>query len=334
MGPHNSFLGSNAERARSRNRQAVLGRIRARGAMGRAELARELALSTQAVSNIIADLLEDGFLVEAGARTAGRGLPAMQYEINAQGAYALGVEIRPSALLIALLDLSGAEIGMRRISLDCNQPDHVRNRLLELKADLLADTGLTDARLTGAGLVMPGPFGETGLSGQSADLPGWQSLDIRAFLEDALDLPVDVSNDANAAALAERLGGAAQGLDSYAHIYFGEGIGLGIVQNGQLMRGAFGNAGEIGLIPMPVDGGFFPLEECLSRRSINAFLGRDLDFDALNDLYATQPDSLQPWMAQACQVLSQAVMLVENLFDPQAIFLGGAMPAPGFDRVD
>lgn len=121
-------------------------------------------------------------------------------------------------------------------------------------------------------------------------------------------------------------GGGAQGLHSYAHIYFGEGIGLGLVQNGQLMRGAFGNAGEIGLIPVPLDGGFVPLEECLSRRSINGFLDRYLDIDALNDLYLNQPDRLRPWMTRASQGLAQAVMLVENLFDPQTIFLGGAMP--------
>lgn len=325
------ILGSNAERARSRNRQTALGCIRTRGAMGRAELARALALSTQAVSNIIADLTSDGLLNEKGARSAGRGLPAMQYAINPSGAYALGVEIRPSALFLALMDLSGARIGTRRVVLDQTDPNHVLGLLIEHKAILLTETGLSRANLTGVGIVMPGPFGETGLSGRSADLPGWQSLDIRAFFEDGLDLPVELSNDANAAALAERLGGAAQGLHTYAYLYFGEGIGLGVVQNGQLMRGAFGNAGEIGLIPMPSRKGFLPLEDCLSRRGVQISLGQPLSFDDLTQLFTEGNADLLNWQGAACEVLSHTIMLIENLFDPQTIFLGGAMPAPLLD---
>ena len=98
--------GSNPLRSRNRNRQAVLGQIRAAETMGRAEIGRNLGLSTQAVSNIIAELLSEGLIEERGARASGRGLPAVQYGIHSKGGYAFGVEIRPDVILTSLLDLS------------------------------------------------------------------------------------------------------------------------------------------------------------------------------------------------------------------------------------
>jgi predicted transcriptional regulator len=71
----NIVVGANSERSRSHNRQVVLGRVRAAGEIGRAEIARASGLSTQAVSNIIADLLEDGFIVERGRRVGGAACP-------------------------------------------------------------------------------------------------------------------------------------------------------------------------------------------------------------------------------------------------------------------
>ena len=107
-------VGANAERSRSHNRQVVLERVRAAGRIGRAEIARASGLSTQAVSNIIADLLEDGLIVESGRRAAGRGLPAVQYALNPKGGFAAGVEIRPDAVFAALLDLCGQPVASER----------------------------------------------------------------------------------------------------------------------------------------------------------------------------------------------------------------------------
>src|SRR5690606_4451487 len=101
-------------------------------------------------------------------------------------------------------------------------------------------------RLLGIGVVMPGPFGATGLADPATELPGWGLTRPGPFLSDRLAAPVTIENDANAAAVAERLSGVAQGLEHYAFLYFGAGLGLGIISDAALVRGAFGNAGEIG----------------------------------------------------------------------------------------
>ncbi|MCC1494415.1 ROK family transcriptional regulator [Cognatishimia sp. F0-27] len=317
------------------NRQAVLGHIKSQGAMGRAQLARALGLSTQAISNIIAELTAEGLLVETGTQVSGRGLPAVQYGVNPKGGYALGVEVRPAAVFTALLDLSGEPVITRRRALDDPTPSAVLGIVGTMRDAMLAKTGVDPGLLMGAGVVMPGPFGQTGLAGHSADLPGWQTVAPEVLFETALGLPIELSNDANAAAMAERIGGVARAVHSYAYLYFGTGLGLGLVSAGQLVTGAFGNAGEIGHIPVTTKTGPAPLESCLSRVSVQAHLaasGRHApDVAALDALHRAGDAALRDWIAEAAAALGQALHIIENLFDPQTVILGGAMPAALLD---
>ena len=329
--------GTNAERSRTLNRQAVLGQIHAAGAMGRAEIARSMGLSTQAVSNIIAELEEDGLLVERGTRSGGRGLPAVQYGLNPEGGYAMGVEVRPDAIFTALLDLQGDTIVTRRKATKSTKPHKVIARVVKMRDAMLEKAKVSSDRLLGAGIVMPGPFGETGLSGEGSDLPDWQRIDATSAFRDALEVPIELSNDANAAAMAERIGGAAQGIGNYAYLYFGAGLGLGLISQGRLVPGAFGNAGEIGHVPVPTPSGAAPLESLLSRLSVQRHLSGkghgQLDFKELAALHAKGDADLLAWLSYASSALSHAVQIIENLFDPQTIILGGAMPESMLDQL-
>lgn len=330
-------LGANPERARSHNKQLVLRAIRHVGAAGRAEIARASGLSTQAVSNIISDLLGEGLLVEQGVRSAGRGLPVQQYAIKPDGGYAFGVEVRPTAVFTALVDLVGTPIQTRRIPLR-NAGKSTILDTVSAQLDLcLKESRVRKGALMGAGIVMPGPFGDTGLTGTESELPGWNTGDPAEIFANALDLPVFVENDANAAAMAERMNGVARGLDDFAYLYFGQGLGLGLVQNGQILQGAFGNAGEIGHIQVLVDGHAVELESATSRLSVQAYLAGQgvsvTDMDDLNSLYSTANRHLLDRLNHAAQALSSALSIIENLFDPQTVILGGAMPDDLLDHM-
>jgi len=322
--------GSNAERSRHRNRKAVLGQIHRSGTMGRAELGRALSLTTQAVSNIIAELSDDGLLIERGHLTSGRGLPAKQYALNPKGGFAFGIEVRPDAVFAALLNMSGEPIMTKRVALTRSDPDTIVLKIKSLYQEAIADEAGAAARMLGAGIVMPGPFGPTGIKGHGTDLDEWQDVDAKTLFSSALSLPVEVSNDANAAAMAERLNGAAHGLSNYAYLYFGAGLGLGLVSGGNLIQGAFGNAGEIGHIPLPAAKG--NLESALSRLSLQRHLQsmgkKGDDIDVLAALFADNDTDLMDWLDPATKALAYAISIVENLFDPETVILGGAMPDP------
>ena len=330
-------LGANPERARSHNKQLVLRAIRHVGTAGRAEIARASGLSTQAVSNIISDLLGEGLLIEQGVRSAGRGLPVQQYAIKPDGGYAFGVEVRPTAVFTALVDLVGTPVLTRRTPLRSAEKSTILETVFAQLDSVLTETQIGKGALMGAGIVMPGPFGDTGLTGTDSELPGWNTGDPAEIFANTLDLPVFVENDANAAAMAERMNGIARGLDDFAYLYFGQGLGLGLVQKGQILQGAFGNAGEIGHIQVLVDGQAVALESATSRLSVQAFLAREglevTNMEDLISLYSSANRHLLLWLDNAAQALSSALSIIENLFDPQTVILGGAMPDELLDHI-
>jgi len=320
--------GSNQGRTRGYNRALVLSHVRATGASGRAEIARASGLTTQAVSNIIADLEADGLLAECGRRAGSRGLPAVQYALCPDGGFALGIEVRPDAVRAALLDLSGRAVFTERLGLTRADPGAVAKAVVRMRDRALERTTVPRDRLLGAGVVMPGPFGATGLADSATDLPGWRGTDAAAFLEAALGMPVHVENDANAAAIAERHSGAARGLSTYAFLYFGAGLGLGIVADGRLMRGAFGNAGEIGHMPWGLSGHGQRLEDVASRMALArrmAAAGQSASTVEEIERLAGHPE-LARWLDDAASALAGAITLIENLLDPETVILGGALP--------
>ncbi|MDP1670249.1 ROK family transcriptional regulator [Phaeovulum sp.] len=330
--------GTNSERTKAHNRRVVLGYMQRSGGAGRAEIARSSGLSTQTVSNLIAELEVEGLVLAAGRRRSMRGQPPIVYEFNPDAAAALGFEVRPDALVMVLANLGGAVLASRQVPLQNAAPETV----FALMADLAqAERANAPARrIIGAGLVIPGPFGVEGLSAAGATvLPDWGGVDAAAAASEALGMPVLLEKDATAAAIAERHSGVAQGLDSYCFLYFGAGLGLGVMAQGLPQRGAFGNAGEIGHVIVRPGGlacdchNSGCLEQYVSRMALLRHLaqrglptGNDAADEVALALLSSGDRALSLWLDEAAAALSQAVGLLENLFDPQAVILGGALP--------
>ncbi|MBL4646715.1 MAG: winged helix-turn-helix transcriptional regulator, partial [Rhizobiales bacterium] len=189
------IIGSNAERTKDHNRKAVLGLVKHHQPVGRAELARLSGLSTQAVSNIISELESTGYLVEAGRKIVGRGLPSIQYTLKRDGGYGLGIEIRPNAMFVALTNLAGEPCYSKRVSISDCSPKNASKIAAQLMDDALAHTGIKHDQLLGAGVVLPGPFGDVGLSGVGdTTLTGWDDTNPKKLFAEALNLPIIVEN--------------------------------------------------------------------------------------------------------------------------------------------
>lgn len=310
------------------NRQRLLETMRCTGPVGRAELARRMGISVQTVSNITEELLEAGLLSEAGRVEGGRGLPVVLYDLAANGAFSLGFEVRPNGLYAAIVDLAGQNRGVQRLAMPAASPDAVITAMADQYQSFCRALPLAN-RMIGAGVVMPGPFGQTGLRDSETALSGWSLPGLQAQLEDRLELPVTLENDATAGASAEHQMGCGRGLESFAYLYFGTGLGLGVISAGHPMTGAFGNAGEIGHLRL--NGLDQVLEKHLSRSSVDHHLTQHgigpQSSAALGALFDTGSPALMSWIAEARHALRLTIELVENLFDPATIVLGGAMPA-------
>lgn len=341
--PPNLAIGNNPERNRSHNRRVVLDAVRLHGPLGRTAIARLAHLTPQAVSNIVGELLAEGLLLECGRLRAGRGLPPVQVAVNPDGGMTVGIEIAADRLVTTLVDLTGQVRAHRTLPLRRPEPDSIAP-LLRREIDLACEAVAgSRERLLGLGAVMPGPFEIEGMSSVGpTTLPGWSEIDAAAFLTRATGIQTLVENDATAAAVGERLHGAARTVKNFCLLYFGEGLGLGIVSDGRPMRGAFGNAGEIGHVIVAPGG--VPcacgnrgcLEGYASLHALRQRLGDaggTVGAADLEALHAAGHPALREWIAEAGARLSPVVGLLENLLDPETVLFGGALPAPVLDAL-
>jgi len=176
-------------------------------------------------------------------------------------------------------------------------PDKAIQALVDSFDKVLAMTGVPRGKVRAVGLDTPGPASATGVlaTGGATNFghPGWGGFDIRGALEERLSIPVLYNNDANAAALYAhhvRYGAAAAAHSSVAAIV-GTGLGGGVIQEGRVVRGASGMAGELGHMPIPMDG---LLEEGQPVPSCNC--GRDADAESVASLTGIQRNLLPYWL--------------------------------------
>jgi predicted NBD/HSP70 family sugar kinase len=341
-GKHSIAIGKNPERSREHNRRVVLDIVRQHEMLGRAHIAKLTQLTPQAVANIVDELVGEGLMMELGRRRSGRGQPPIQFAVNPDGGFTIGVEIAADHIVTVALDLSGRLRESRVVALRDPTPDHV---LSIFASELAAVRTSIGAKLLGIGVVMPGPFEIEGMTSVGpTTLPGWGGRDATQVLGDACGHAVIVENDATAAAVAERLFGAGLSISNFCMVYFGVGLGLGIIQDGAPYRGAFGNAGEIGHVTVVPKGKKCPscgqlgcLEGYVSTYALKEKLAgagiTEMEFADLERLHAQGHPVIVEWVEDAATYLGPMVAMLENILDPQTLIFGGALPDAIIDDV-
>ncbi len=252
------------EHARGHNRSLLLQTLFHQGAMSRADLSRETGLTRVTISDLVAELIADGFVVEKGIReSSGPGKPAILVDLDRDGHRIVGIDLSDSDSFIgAVLTLDGSIVARREVALPA--ADDVVATVVELARELVADS---HAPVLGIGVGTPGVVDDHGVI-LTAPHFGWAGFDLEGALQSALGLPVLVANDANAAVLAEYTFGGAG--DDVLLVKVGRGVGSGLLAGGQPMRGSRHAAGEIGHVTVGTDGG--PLCVCGKVGCLEAWL--------------------------------------------------------------
>lgn len=307
-----SLKGTNQEFGRPYNRRIVLEAIRQHGPIERAGIARRVGLTVQTVANIIRELEELDFVTGVRAQPKGRGSPATSLVINATGGYAIGLHVAQFKLEAAVVDLSGAISAVLERHIDTSNPEQAFTAIGDMIADLSRSL---DKPPLGVGLAMPGPFDVDSMSFVGpTTLEGWRGFPVAERLGEVARAPSFIEVDSAAAALGERLHGAGRGFRDFFYLYFGIGLGGCMVHEGEAVRGAFRNAGEIGHVPIIPDG-----ERCACGNH-----GCVERYVSLEAYYRRKPVvGRAGWIAEAAPVFRRAVTTIENLFDPETIIVGG-----------
>jgi len=227
------------------NRQFVLNYIRDRETISRADIARGTELQRSTVSTIVEELKAEGLIEEIGAGASTGGRRPTLIRLRAAGAMAVGVDITPTVTTVVTSDLVGRVLAREEVE-NSPRPDEMAARVVGRVREVAARDRL--GALAGVGVSLPGLV-DTG-TGRAVYIPffRWRDWAIAEEIERATGLKASVDNDANAAALAELWFGRPEvsGSRDFIIVLVAEGIGTGIVFDGQIYRGERGAAGEFG----------------------------------------------------------------------------------------
>jgi len=282
-------------------------------------------------------------ILEADRLQEGRGAPSILLKINPDGAFSIGLDLDKDHLTGVLVDLLGTPRQQINKELKFPSSDEAMNILESTAKELIKREGVELEKIWGVGIGLPGPFSVSdGMVVKDVvtpiGLPGWSNVPVREILSKKLSLPVFIENNANAAAIGELWYGAGRHIGTFFYVYFGAGLGGGVIINGQPYFGYTGNAGELGYYPAsehfdqensaqkPHLGQFFRLPSLYKKLQAEGYEVSNLV--ELEKLYEQKNDYLMGWIEKGATHLAPLVLAIEYLVDPQAIFFGGRLPDP------
>ena len=233
---------ANPHTIRDINRQIVLNYVREREPISRAAIARETALQRSTISEIVEALTGEGLVEEVGEGKSTGGRRPTLLRLRTSGAIAIGVNITPTHTTIASSDLAGVVVQQESFLTDpvC---ERTVGRIVEIIRKFSEQSSIEGVGISIPGLVTPA-------TGNVIFVPyfKWRDLPIGEMIAQATGLPVIIDNDANAVALAELWFGRPEVRDArdFIFVLVADGVGTGIIFDGQVYRGVRGAAGEFG----------------------------------------------------------------------------------------
>jgi predicted NBD/HSP70 family sugar kinase len=324
--------------ARQQSVRLVVERLLRDRSVSRAEIARSTGLSKQTISEVMRDLERDGWVHEDGQIQGSVGRSAVTYALRPDAAFVLGIDLGGTKLHIALADLHGEIVAESIEPTSCDGGAAVVAQIERMKDALLEQASVPAQRLRGGVMGSPGMVDPaSGSIVIAPNIPGLDSLDVRAALRERLGIDVAIENDVNLAAIGEHWRGNSRKARSFAFIAVGTGIGMGIFSDGYLVRGARGAAGEIAYLPLggdPYDARglrYGTLETAIgSVGIIERYVGlggspgstvRDV-FDRLDI-----EEAARITIDEVSRILTTAILAVHSILDSEIIILGGSIGA-------
>lgn len=228
------------------NRQIVLNYVRERSPISRAEIAREINLQRSTVSAIVDELQAAGLIEEIGAGDSTGGRKPTLLRLKSGTPFALGIDVTPRNITIAVCDLSGNVLAKSVMPIS-QDVEFITTQILQEIDKIFENFPFIPDDLE-VGISVPGIADPT--KGEALVIPyfRWTNWDISARIREKYGFPVIIDNDANAIALAELWFGKERirKFSNFISVLIGEGVGTGIVFEGQIYRGERGAAGEFG----------------------------------------------------------------------------------------
>jgi len=341
INPHD-FKVARRGTSREINRQIALNLIRAHQPVSRADLARLMNVRRGVASLLVSELLSENLIFEGAlGESVGRGRRPTFLYIDSRERCVVGVDIRATRTYILVTDLVGRQLGAVSSFQTNRDVDTLIRELARRIKQILTDYNACE----GVGVSVPGMVEPTKGRVVHAPTLAWHDVNLRDPLALALGIPVQIENSGKACALAQlwatRSDVVASGNSVFVSV--SDGVGVGIVVNGEVLRGRHNTAGEFGHVPLSIDG---PKCSCgatgcweayvSNLATLSRYFGRDLSDPRPRDA-ETVNFSVEDLIAQAragdakalaalnstARYLGLGLASIVNALDPARVYIGG-----------
>ncbi|ARI76332.1 ROK family transcriptional regulator [Halobacillus mangrovi] len=339
------------------NSRQILNLIREQEALSRVEISERLEIPQPTVTRITNKLMKSNLLKEGKQGISSGGRRPTKLEFNENCYYSLGIELGRSAIKAALINLNGHLLSFRmKVTSGSESIDQIIEYVKEAVEEVMEESDIAKDRILGVGVGMPGPLNET--VDHKVSPPNFyqeKNIPLKSLLEEAIQLPVTLDNDANAATVAEKWFGDGVGFTNFSYVLADIGIGCGLMLNDSLYKGLNGESGELGhmSINFPGElchcGNYGCLETLSSLPAIEKNYMRMLSHKtgithsdsktSFEDIVKEANEGsmvAQQVLDQATQYLGIALSNLINLFAPQKVIIGGEfrkVNVQAFDKI-
>lgn len=319
---------------RAINRRRVVEAVQEHGPLTRSQIAQVVGLSKPTVSEVFVDLEARGLVLEAGRTRGQKGPKAALYDVNHEAAWVVGVDVGHQWVRAALADLSGTVVARRDERARIRSHRTLVEQIGRLAHTVAEERNLRWEQVVQATVGSPGvvdPRGQRLL--HAPNLPGWGRPGLVELIREQLGTDVVVENDVNLAALGEHWRGHGRDTATFVYLWIGTGVGMGLVLDGTLHRGAHGMAGEIGYLPLgdtevELDRG--PFEVSVSGDALVALAGASGVQDPVSAqrvfALAREGDpQARAVIEEEARRVARGIAAIVPVVDPELIVIGGGV---------
>jgi N-acetylglucosamine repressor len=253
INPHDFHIATRST-SRDINRRIALNLIREHQPISRADLARRMRVTRSIVSVLVSELITEGLICEGATGETARGRKPTFLHLVTREKFCIALDIRLSRTYMMLSDFSGRQFALEEFGTIVDPSALVRDLAQRIRRML--ESHSATSRCEGIGVSVPGMVDHRTGHILNAPTLGWRQVDLGSVLFEATGLPVHIENAAKACVLAQTWlsGGRASNANSFVHVSVSDGVGVGIVVNGELVRGHDNTAGEFGHVPLNLEG--------------------------------------------------------------------------------
>ncbi|WP_410808977.1 ROK family protein [Micromonospora sp. 067-2] len=327
---------------RLRNRSALLTKLFLDAPLTRQDLVRSTGLSQPAVSNVVADLIDEGLVAEAGAAESDGGRPSMLLRVAPRFAFVIGVDVGETRVRVELFDFAMTLLASVEFPLDParTEPDVVAGHVLAGIDAVTSQAGVVAADVLGVGIGVSGVVEQGSHAVVHAQALGWDRVPLERLIGAGTDLPLHIDNGAKTLGQAEMWFGAGRGARHAVFALVGSGVGAAVVTNGATYRGASSSAGEWGHTTLVYGGRAC---RCGARGCLEAYVGAEAIIDRYREARrgravpgedeesqlaalvaaAATSTTARRVLDETAGYLGAGVANLINLFNPERVVLGG-----------